>query len=202
MIHRLKVGPDFGKSDAPLQCALQRSSIANNWWANTFDPVPSELPVVQRWRTDTCLPFSCKLYDVVMGKEPRLWNCPKSTCHRAFLDTMNPVEPSHVKNSPFLGGTRGIVLLSSRVWKDVNGWALEIGISCTYSNPVVTGGRKHTHTLLIHRMKIGPDFGKLGVTLSGYDAMMSWLRLLNPTDCIPLSHYIYINCLSTLRCGG
>jgi hypothetical protein len=25
-------------------------------------------------------------------------------------------------------------------------WYLEIGISCTYSNPVVTGGRKHTHT--------------------------------------------------------
>jgi hypothetical protein len=51
------------------------------------------------------------------------------------------------QNSPFLEGTRGIVLLSSRVWKDVNGWALEIGISCTYSNPVVTGGRKHTHTV-------------------------------------------------------
>ncbi len=49
-------------------------------------------------------------------------------------------------NSPILRGTRGIVLLSSWVWKDVNGWALEIGISCTYSNPVVTGGWKHTHT--------------------------------------------------------
>jgi hypothetical protein len=33
------------------------------------------------------------------------------------------------------------------VWKDINGWALEIGISCTYSNPVVTRGRKHTHTV-------------------------------------------------------
>jgi hypothetical protein len=50
------------------------------------------------------------------------------------------------KNSPFLRGTRGVVLLNSWVWKDVNGWALEIGISCTYSNPVVTGGQKHTHT--------------------------------------------------------
>jgi hypothetical protein len=51
-------------------------------------------------------------------------------------------------NSPFLRGTRGIVLLNSWVWKDVNGWALEIGISCTYSNPVVTGGwKKNTHTL-------------------------------------------------------
>ncbi len=40
-----------------------------------------------------------------------------------------------------------VTKLSSQVWKDVNGWALEIGISCTYSNPVVTGGRKHTHTL-------------------------------------------------------
>jgi hypothetical protein len=131
---------------APLQCAPQRYSIAPNRRANTFNPVPSELPVVQRWRTDTCLPFSSELYNVVTGKEPRLWNCPKSSCHGAFPDTTrNPLEPSRVQNSPFLRGTRGVVLLSSRVWKDVNGWALEIGISCTYSNPVVTGGQKHTH---------------------------------------------------------
>ncbi len=58
-----------------------------------------------------------------------------------------PVGTFSCENSPFLGGTRGIVLLSSRVWKDVNGWALKMGISCTYSNPVVTGGRKHTHTI-------------------------------------------------------
>ncbi len=103
------------------------------------------MTVVQRWRTDTCLPFSSELYNVVTGKEPRLWNCPKSSCHGAFPDTRNPLEPSRVLNSPFLRGTRGVVLLSSRVWKDVNGWALEIGISCTYSNPVVTGGQKHTH---------------------------------------------------------
>ncbi len=51
-----------------------------------------------------------------------------------------------MKTAPSWGGTRGIVLLSSQVWKDVNGWALEIGIACTYSNPVVTGGQKHTHT--------------------------------------------------------
>jgi hypothetical protein len=91
--------------------------------------------VIQRWRTDTCVPSFCKLYDVVTGKKPRLWNCPKSSCHGAFPDT-------------YLRGTRGVVLLSSRVWKDVNGWALETGISCTYSNPVVTGGQKHTHMLL------------------------------------------------------
>jgi hypothetical protein len=59
------------------------------------------------------------------------------------------LEPSLSKNSPFLRGTRGVVLLSSWVWKDVNGWALEMGISCTYSNPVVTGGQKHTHTAVI-----------------------------------------------------
>ncbi len=74
-----------------------------------------------------------------------MWNCPKSSCHGAFPDAMNLLEPSHVQNSPFLRGTRGVVLLSSWVWKDVNGWALEIGISCTYSNTVVTGGQKHTH---------------------------------------------------------
>jgi hypothetical protein len=52
-----------------------------------------------------------------------------------------------------LRGTRGVVLLSSRVWKDVNGRALEIGISCTYSNPVVTRGQKHTHTQQKHNKK-------------------------------------------------
>ncbi len=72
---------------------------------------------------------------------------PKNQLPRSLPRYYNPLEPSHVKNSPFLGGTRGIVLLSSRVWKDVNGWALEIGISCTYSNPVIIGGRKHTHTI-------------------------------------------------------
>ncbi len=55
-----------------------------------------------------------------------------------------PIGTFSCENSPFLGGTRGIVLLSSQVWKDVNSWALEIGISCTYSNPVITRGRKHT----------------------------------------------------------
>jgi hypothetical protein len=93
--------------------------------------------------------FSCKLCNVVTGKEPRLWNFPKSSCHGAFLDTTNPLEPSHVKTAPSQGGTREIVLLSSWVWKNVNGWALEIGISCTYSNPAITGGRKHTHTALL-----------------------------------------------------
>jgi hypothetical protein len=38
--------------------------------------------------------------------------------------------------------------------------------------------------------------------LGGYDAMMSWLRLLRPADCIPLSHYIYIKCFTTLICCG
>ncbi len=46
----------------------------------------------------------------------------------------------------------------------------------------------------------GPRFWEIGVRLSGYDVVMSWLRLLSPTDCIPLSHYIYIKCFSTLRC--
>ncbi len=47
-----------------------------------------------------------------------------------------------------------------------------------------------------------PRFWEIGVTLSGYDAMMSWLRLFSTADCIPLSHYIHIKCLSTLRCCG
>jgi hypothetical protein len=89
---------------APLQCALQRSLMALNRRANTFNPVPSELTIVQRWRTDTCLPFSCKLYNVVTGKEPRLWNCPKSSCHGAFPDTRNPLEPSRAQKQPLLEG--------------------------------------------------------------------------------------------------
>ncbi len=71
---------------------------------------------------------------------------PKKQLPQSLPRYYKPVETFSCENSPFLRGTRGIVLLSSRVWKDVNGWALEIGISCTYSNPVVTGGRKHTHT--------------------------------------------------------
>jgi hypothetical protein len=41
-----------------------------------------------------------------------------------------------------------------------------------------------------------PRFWEIGVTLSGYDVMISWLRLLSLSnnDCIPLSHYIYIKC--------
>ncbi len=102
-----------------------------------------------RWRADAGVPSFCKLYAVVMRKEPRLWNCPKSSCHGAFPDTRNPLEPSLSITAP-TWGTRGVVLLSSRVWKDVNSCALEIGISCTYSNPVVTEGQKHTHT---HQLK-------------------------------------------------
>ena len=37
----------------------------------------------------------------------------------------------------------------------------------------------------------GPRFWEIGVSLSEYDAMMSWLRLVSPADFIPLSHYIY-----------
>ncbi len=47
-----------------------------------------------------------------------------------------------------------------------------------------------------------PKFWEIGVRLSGYDAMMLWLCLLSTADCIPLSHYIYIKCLSNLTfCG-
>ncbi len=69
---------------------------------------------------------------------------PKKQLPRSLPRYYEPVGTFSCENSPFLGGTRGIILLSSWVWKDVNGGALEIGISCTYSNPVVTGGRKHT----------------------------------------------------------
>ncbi len=75
---------------------------------------------------------------------------PKKQLPRSLPRYCKPVGTFSCENSPFWGGTRGIVLLNSRVWKDVNGWALEIGISCTYSNPVVTGGRKHTHMFGLH----------------------------------------------------
>jgi hypothetical protein len=108
-------------------------------------PPPQATIRSSRWRADAGVPSFCELYAVVMGKEPMLWNCPKSSCHGTFPDTRNPLEPSLSITAP-TWSTRGVVLLSSWVWKDVNGWALEIGISCTYSNPVVTGGQKHTHT--------------------------------------------------------
>jgi hypothetical protein len=70
---------------------------------------------------------------------------PKKQLPRSLPRYYKPIGTFSCENSSFLGGTRGIVLLSSWVWNDVNGWALEIGISCTYSKPVVTRGRKHTH---------------------------------------------------------
>jgi hypothetical protein len=59
--------------------------------------LPFRVVLCRGWRTDTCLPFFHDAYNVVVGKEPRLWNCPPSSCHGAFLDTTNPLEPSHVK---------------------------------------------------------------------------------------------------------
>ncbi len=58
--------------------------------------------------------------------------------------------------------------------------------------------QSYTSTL----MTVAADLGKNGVRLSGNDAMMSLLRLLSTTSCSTFSHYMYIKCLSTLRCCG
>ena len=35
-----------------------------------------------------------------------------------------------------------------------------------------------------------------------YDVVVSWLRLQTPNDCIPHPYWMYMKCLSTLRCCG
>jgi hypothetical protein len=48
----------------------------------------------------------------------------------------------------------------------------------------------------------GMDFRKIGAWLSPSDAVVSWLRLQTPKDCIPQSWHIYAKCFSSLRCCG
>ena len=51
-------------------------------------------------------------------------------------------------------------------------------------------------------LKVGVDFGKLGVLLSVSHVVKSWLRLQSPKVCIPHSYHIYTMCFSTLICCG
>ncbi len=69
---------------------------------------------------------------------------PKHSCHGAFPDARNSLEPSLSRTVP-PGGTRGVVLLSSRVWKDVNRLDTRDWNLMPYSSLVITGGQKHTH---------------------------------------------------------
>ncbi len=76
----------------------QEQSTINKKLAPSFRVVPC-----WGWMSDTCLPFFQNAYDDVAGKEPRLWNCPSSSCHGAFLDTTNSLKPSNVKEPPLEG---------------------------------------------------------------------------------------------------
>ncbi len=110
-------------------------------------PRPSELSIVQRWRTDTCLPFSCKLYDVVTGKEPRLRNCPPSSCHGVLHPRYYRLVGTFSCKTAPARGTRGVVLLSPRVWKGCHCLGTRDWYLLHYSNPFITGGQKHTHRI-------------------------------------------------------
>ncbi len=70
---------------------------------HVFGPRPSELSRVEDGGQTHVCPSSKNAYDDVAGKEPRLWNCPPSSCHGAFLDTTNSLEPSHVIQPPLEG---------------------------------------------------------------------------------------------------
>jgi len=50
----------------------------------------------------------------------------------------------------------------------------------------------------------GVKFRENGVWPSLYDVVVSWSRLQTPIDCIPhpFWYWMYIKCLSTLRCCG
>jgi hypothetical protein len=120
-----------------LSNKLHNSLVINN---------NSQTSVVQRWRTDTCLPFSCELYDVVTGKEPRLCNCPPSSCHRVLYPRYYGLIGTFSCKTAPARGTRGVVLLSSRVWKGCHCLGTRDWYLMHHSNPFITGGQKHTHT--------------------------------------------------------
>ncbi len=82
------------------------------------------------------------------GEEPRLWNCPPSSCHGVLYPRFyRLVVTFSWKNSPLLRGTKGVVLLSPRVWKGCHRLGTRDWYLMHYSNPFVTVGQKHTHTV-------------------------------------------------------
>ncbi len=73
-----------------------------------------------------------------------MWGCPPAAATESYnQDTTGSLEPS-LASPP--RGSRGVVLLSPRVWKGHQQLGTRDWYLMHYSNPSVTGGQKHTHT--------------------------------------------------------
>ncbi len=118
-----------------------------NQRANTFGPRPSEFSVVQRW--STAMTSALLLQTLRWCDRGRRLGC--GTAHPAVATESYPryyglVGSFSCATAP-KRGTRGAVLLSSRVWKkDVIDLGTRDWYLMCYSNTFLTGGQKHTHT--------------------------------------------------------
>ncbi len=92
------------------------------------------------------------------------------------------MEPSLSKQLLPPGGTRGVVLLSSRVWKDVKRLGTRDWYLMPYSSPVITGGQKHTHTLCVCVSASGYEGGCWSVLGPFSRASRSNLKLTSLTS--------------------
>jgi hypothetical protein len=76
--------------------------------------------------------------------ESRLWNSPPS-CGHGVQTKIQGLVGTPLCTPPW--GSRGVVLLSSKVWKgSYGGEDLAIGIACFTTPPPLSGDQTHTHT--------------------------------------------------------
>jgi hypothetical protein len=71
--------------------------------ANAFGPHPSESPVVQRRSTDTCLPFSCELYNDATGEGAYVVELPTKQLPRSLPRYYKPVGTFSCETAPSQG---------------------------------------------------------------------------------------------------
>ncbi len=71
-----------------------------------------------------------------------------SSCHGVLYPRYYGLVGTFSSKPP--GGSRGVVLLSPRVWKGCQQLSTTDWYLMHYSNPSVTGGQKHTHGWHIH----------------------------------------------------
>jgi hypothetical protein len=115
--------------------------------------------------------------DNLEGQVPRLWSCPTSTAAESYNQDTR-VHWKHLLQAP-LGGSRGVVLLGSRVWRGRHwGGELLLVSTCLTVFPPITRGQAHTHwllsiTLTIKRPNPPPLSNKLFICIAG-----DWLLLV------------------------
>ncbi len=80
---------------------------------------------------------------------------PTSSCHGVLSPRYYGLVGTSSRELP--GGSRRVVLLSPRVWKGCQWVGTGDWYLMHYSTPSVTGGQKHTHTIMYARVVV--DFG-------------------------------------------